>query len=184
MSSILRALKKLDEDVASRDGQTGGQEVKIKQVVHRRAHSPRFTYRIISIILAILLLSTVGWIMTRSAPKPPAPTPTPEQQPLPEPAKQQKQTPVVKPEIKQPQQSKPTPPPPETVFHTSPPQPVQRPDLTLGGILWSGVPERRQALINDRYLKEGDTIQGVTLIKIEKKSVTLQSGQDTWTLSI
>ena len=57
MSSILRALKKLDEDSMSREPGTGEQKQKIKmrQVVTRRTRSPRVTNRILFIVLAVLL---------------------------------------------------------------------------------------------------------------------------------
>jgi hypothetical protein len=58
-------------------------------------------------------------------------------------------------------------------------------DFILSGVLWSDNPERRVALINDRYLKEGeDVIEGVTVVKIERKTVILQAGDKKWTLSV
>lgn len=63
--------------------------------------------------------------------------------------------------------------------------PVQaRPQLILEGILWSENVKRRVALINDKYLKEGDTIKGVTIVRIEKKSVSLKFAEDTWTIRL
>ena len=58
------------------------------------------------------------------------------------------------------------------------------PGLILNGILWSDNPGRRVALINDRYLKEGEVIEGVTVVKIERNVVILQSGEKKWTLSV
>jgi hypothetical protein len=58
------------------------------------------------------------------------------------------------------------------------------PALKLTGILWSEIPGRRLALINSRYLKEGEKINGVTLIRIEEKEVAFQSGAETWTVEL
>ena len=60
----------------------------------------------------------------------------------------------------------------------------KHPQLTLNGILWADNAARRVALINDRYLKEGDEIKGASIIHIEKKAVTLQSGEETWTIRL
>jgi hypothetical protein len=54
------------------------------------------------------------------------------------------------------------------------------PQLTLKGILWSHLPARRVAIINSSHLKEGDKIQGVTVLKIGKNSVTLQADDKKW----
>jgi hypothetical protein len=43
---------------------------------------------------------------------------------------------------------------------------------------------KRIALINNRYLKEGDKINGVSIIQIGKKSVTLESGEEKWTIRL
>jgi hypothetical protein len=66
------------------------------------------------------------------------------------------------------------------------PQPgnPKHPQLSFSGVLWSDKPERRVALINDRYLKEGDEIDGVTVVKIEKLAITLQRGAEKWTLQL
>ncbi len=61
---------------------------------------------------------------------------------------------------------------------------TKRPEFILNGILWSAKADRRVALINDRYLKEGDTIEGVLVVRIEKAVVILKSGQETWTLRV
>jgi hypothetical protein len=60
----------------------------------------------------------------------------------------------------------------------------KHPVLNLTGILWSEVPGRRLALINSRYLKEGEKINAVTLIRIEEKEVTFQYGGETWTVEL
>jgi hypothetical protein len=56
--------------------------------------------------------------------------------------------------------------------------------LKLTGILWSEIKERRLALINELYLKEGDQVKGISIIRIDKNEVTLQSGVKTWTISL
>jgi outer membrane biosynthesis protein TonB len=61
---------------------------------------------------------------------------------------------------------------------------VHHPQFKLNGILWSKLPARRVVLIGDKYLKEGDKISGVTVFKIEKKTVIFQSGSETWTVRL
>jgi hypothetical protein len=60
----------------------------------------------------------------------------------------------------------------------------KHPEFSLSGVLWSNTPGKRVALINGRYVKEGDEIKGVSVIRIEKKQVTLQSGEETWTIKL
>jgi cytoskeletal protein RodZ len=61
---------------------------------------------------------------------------------------------------------------------------AKHPVFTLTGILWSESPARRLALINDRYLKEGEKINGATLIRIEETEVTFKSGVETWSIEL
>jgi hypothetical protein len=63
-------------------------------------------------------------------------------------------------------------------------KPTPHPEFVLNGILWSDNPDRRVVLINDRYLKEGEVIDGVSVVKIERQSVILQSGEEKWTLMV
>ena len=60
----------------------------------------------------------------------------------------------------------------------------KHPEFTLTGILWSDIPGKRVALINNRYLREGDEINGVSVTRIKRKEVTLQSGQEKWVIRV
>jgi hypothetical protein len=76
------------------------------------------------------------------------------------------------------------PNPSEAVTTPETAPPVNRPSFKLEGILWSEIPIRRVVVIGDKYLKEGDKISGVIIFKIDKKSVTFKSGNDTWTVRL
>lgn len=231
MSSILRALKKLDEESSTAQQEGGAPKINIRHVVPQSARPPRFNYRVISIVLTVLLLAAFGWIfMIRDNTPNPAPKPgtqheTQKKQESPE----NTAAPVPTPAAKTAGDTSSNTPSPQTgtkvnreettrniptpVGHTQPPaavpvvpQPVprrpsgampkpnptgpvptvtpNRPQFKFQGVLWSEKPERRVALINDKYLKEGDTINGVIILKIEKNSVTLQSGKDKWKLRV
>lgn len=231
MSSILRALKKLDEDSMSREPETSEQKQKIKmrQMVTRRARSPRVTNRILFIVLAVLLVGAAALIFMNSitsnkkpmmakkqddTPKKPVLTHLPKQPPSLKKELKKESPGELKPPAASGEKSKPStnaafpvsgqPAQPDTsrVKETIQPaadqklatqstnqqqlrKPPEHPDFILKGVLWSDNPERRVALINDRYLKEGDNvIDGVTVVKIERKSVVLQSGEKKWTLSV
>lgn len=188
MSSILRALKKLDEDSMSPEGQTN---VKMRRMVNRRAGAPR-VINLLSISLAILLLAAAAVIVMKSdwkqpvtkkqgtSPKKTALTPLPQQ-----PARST----ILKKELKKEPPGEPAAPV-ITVEPSGPsaipasPGSDRHPEFILNGILWSHIPGRRVALINNHYLKEGDDINGVSVIRIEKKAVTLQSGAEKWTIKL
>jgi hypothetical protein len=230
LSSILRALKKLDEDSMSREPETGEQKQKIKmrRMVTRRTRSPRVTNRILFIVLVVLLVGAAALIFMNSitsnkkplmtkkqddTPKKPVLTHLPQQVPTLKKELKKESPGELKPPAASGEQLKPST---KATFPVSG-QPVQRdtnrveetippaadqklanhtndqeqlikqtghPELILNGVLWSDNPERRVALINDRYLKEGDVIEGVTVVKIERKAVILQSGEKKWTLSV
>lgn len=272
MSSILRALKKLDEETRSQEGLAGIPKIEVDHMVTRH---PQSTFRkVIFITVPVLVLMVAVWVMFNSRPEkqpekpklPVATTQKPESSKAHAPASEQKKTtPDASPQSST--QSQPAvpaqpaaigeeetapPPPPEAPkdepVQTGPsgpapagrqksgsriaykrdadgrkimmpsrtglndgrsrpspfpvpqrsPQSAQtaqtstaaqnppkvRPQFTLEGILWSQNVKRRVALINDKYLKEGDTIKGVTILRIERKLVTLKSGDDTWSIRL
>lgn len=221
MSSILRALKKLDEDAIPLEDQTGNQKSNLRQMVNRRARGPRFKNRFLYISLAaslFVIAAAAALIIIKTAQEP-----TPEQKPDPSLAKKtefltttpsdtvtqeakrqprapekipvqqaiEKETkPESRPMVHPPKQhtiTAPAAPTPRVIGQNpapkSPMNPI-RPQLTLHGILWSDNKDRRVALIGEKYLKEGDIIKGATIIKIEKKSVTLQMDDDNWTIRV
>jgi hypothetical protein len=206
------------------------QEIKMRQMVTRRARSPRVTNRIFFIVSVVLLVGVTALILMNSKTSSKKPMMAKKQDDA---AKKpalthllQQQAPTLKKELKKesPGESKPPaisgeqlkpstkatspvsvqPAQPDTsrVEETLQPAADQKPanqtndqgqlikqteppDFILNGVLWSDNPERRVVLINDRYLKEGDVvIEGVTVVKIERKSVILQSGEKKWTLSV
>ena len=62
MSSILRALKKLDEDSMSREREAGEEKIKMRRIVTRRARVPRGINRLLFIVLTVLLLGAAALI--------------------------------------------------------------------------------------------------------------------------
>jgi hypothetical protein len=225
LSSILRALKKLDEDSMSREQETGEEKIKMKRIVSRRVRAPRGINRLLFIVLPVLLLGAAAWIVLNlnkqppetkkqdTSPKMPALTHFPQQVPTlkkelkkdatgelkpaagaGEPLKYQ--TKPVFPEsgrLQQPDSDRMGKDSQITADKTIAERTIDQkeliketkhPEFILNGILWSAKADRRVALINDRYLKEGDTIEGVLVVKIEKAVVILKSGQETWTLRV
>lgn len=249
MSSILRALKKLDEEAVPREGRSGEQNLKMRQSVNRRTRTPRIFNRYLFIISLVLLISTAALIIMNTKGKPaitkiqdtsPPPKKHQETPAIPETSltsvtrppsdltkgtkEERKEETKKKIEKVSPQEST----PPGTIKDQSKPstkpaisapgapggllqagrmrQQIQTANdknssvytnqqigpekknkqqgFILNGILWSDIPEKRVALINDRYLNEGDRINGVSVIRIEKKSVTLQSGSEKWTIKL
>jgi hypothetical protein len=213
VSSILRALKKLDEDSLSQANPRGDAKIKMRQLVDRKNRRPWQIHRVLVVLLVLLLSSTTVYLLIKgqgtgrqenikkgdaekvtvnpvappqrvtpaktpvatvvagagtSEPRQPAPIPI---QPLVQVAPSR---PVVEPVI--------TPTSPAEETETRSISKTNLPLLILNGTLWSETPERRVALINDRYLKEGDDLNGVTILQIAKNSVTLQRGQEKWTI--
>jgi hypothetical protein len=225
LSSILRALKKLEEDSMPQEGQTHEQKIKMRQMVIRRAKAPRVIIRFFSILLTILLVGTAVLIIMKSNGKHSI-TITKKQDTFPQrrPLTHLPQQPsTLKKELKK-ESSKESIPPaiivkqskPSTISASSEgernPQPGQvgeriqatagktidqqtnhqkelvkedkHPEFILTGILWSDIPGRRVALINNRYLREGEKINGVSVIQIKRKEVTLQSGEEKWDIRV
>jgi cytoskeletal protein RodZ len=231
LSSILKALKKLDEDSLSREPETNEQKqnIKMRQMVTRRTRSPRVTNRILFIVLVVLLVGAASWIIISSinskkepsltkkqddTPKKPALTHL-SQQASPLEKDLQKDSPgesilpaatrerlesstnpafsdsgrTVQPDASRVEEPVQPAADQKLVTQTTNQEqlikPTEHPEFILNGVLWSDNPERRVALINDRYLKEGDdVIDGVTVVKIERKAVILQSGEKKWTISV
>jgi hypothetical protein len=196
LSSILRALKKLDEDPISGEQETGAEKIKMKRIVKRRAGVSRVMNRRFFIVPAVLLLGAAAWIVIDSN-KQPLMTKKQDTSPgKPALTHLPRQVPILKKEL--PGEAKPAAVPGEqskrpaadkalaekTNGHKELIKETKHPGFILNGILWSANADRRVALINDRYLKEGDSIDGVLVVKIEKAAVILQSGEETWTLRV
>lgn len=217
MSSILRALRKLDEDSISRESPPGEQKVKMKYMVHQPTKTSRVITRTLLAAVALLSVITVILILewnprsikeqtpqpveertprpekNRQVQPPEAKLPQPVQGPVPRPVKER----PIRPEGKQRQPLErletPTPiiqsptakiPAREAAKPGPSIKETKHPALNLEGILWSQEAARRLALINNRYLKEGDTIEGASIVRIGKKEVTFQMGDEKWTMHL
>ncbi len=222
MSSILKALKKLEEDTAPREGESREPQNQMRRVVKRRTRSPWLLNRLLPALAVGVVIAGAVWFFTLSdgtvpVNKKQAEAVEREKKAVEKPVKKTVEKAVEK-AAETNRVDRKTPPPssslpsrdkqPEPLLHrqvpvspsvvppVSSPEPVKgpgksivspnkpKPNLTLQGIIWSQTPEKRQALVNDRYLKEGDTIKGAEIFKIEKKSVTLRMGKQTWTIGM
>lgn len=211
MSSILRALRKLEADSnREQDSST----IKTKQSLSRKTGISRDTYRLLSIILAVMLTAAAAWIILNSSKAPPE-TKIKEQSLEKPAAVSQQQSPSLKTESKNESQLSPgsreqsqpksataalatektTQPGTERTAEAARPEDkagtqneltrqTEHTQFILKGVLWSDKPGRRVALINDQYLNEGDVIDGATVIKIERRAVTLQAGEKEWIIRV
>lgn len=212
MSSILRALKKLEEESTpgKSESQPVEQKIKKSRLKNQWTRTPLAINKFLFVLVFFLLLGIAGWLIINRTGKPgmekqqdtssvsPSIIIPPQVPALKEASPRESPA-----DVRSGEQSKPsTGVPgsnsrrlPQSPKAEEPVQPVtdnmfdrgtqpKHPVLTLTGILWSEVPGRRLALINSRYLKEGEKINGVTLIRIEEKEVTFQYGGETWTVEL
>ena len=56
------------------------------------------------------------------------------------------------------------------------------PGVNFEGIIWDIDPAKRYALISGEYLKEGESKNGITLLRIRRDSITLKEGDRQWML--
>ncbi len=213
MSSILRALKKLEEDstLQKNESQPAEQKIKKSRLKYRQSGASPAINKFLFVLAAILLLGIAGWLIknwtgqpgmekqqdTSSTGSPsiniPPQVPALKEASPRESLVDEKSDEQTNPSAGVPSSNSSRPLQPAKA--EEPIQPVadktfnretkaKHPALSLAGILWSEVPERRLALINSRYLKEGEKINGVTLIRIGEKEVTFQSGEETWTVEL
>jgi len=200
LSSILRALRKLDEETLHPEDHTGDRKIKMKRMINRRARTPMLIKRLLFISLALLLLSTAVLIIVKSsrnpsisseesAEEPPVETTPPaitSEQSRPAEisvfSEKGRQTRSGKEADRvQPATGK------RITQKTAVQSKMEKNNETgfiLNGIIWSDNPAMRVALINGQYLKEGDSIDGVSVIEIKEKAVTLQRGQEKWTIRL
>ena len=59
---------------------------------------------------------------------------------------------------------------------------LQKADMVLQAIAWAPEPTKRIAVINGSIVKEGETIEGFTLMRIRKDDIVLNDGRKTWQL--
>lgn len=52
--------------------------------------------------------------------------------------------------------------------------------ITLQAIAWSEDPARRFAVVNERIAREQQTIDGITLVRIEKNGICFREGGKEW----
>lgn len=213
MSSILRALKKLEEESTPRENesQPAAQKIKKSRLKYRHSGASPAINKFLVVLAAFLLLGISGWLIINRAGKPgmekqqdtpstgsPSISIPPRAPALKEASPRESPAEVISGEQSKPSagmsgsESDRSPGPTKA---EAPIQPVagntfdreaksKHPSLNLTGILWSEVPGRRLALINNRYLKEGEKINEVTLIRIEERGVAFQSGAETWTVEL
>ncbi len=81
MSSILRALKKLDEESASGSQTAGGHHIDMKEVVHRRSASPWSGSRIMVVFAVVLFMAVAGWLLLNPPWNPSVTEPSPPAEP-------------------------------------------------------------------------------------------------------
>jgi hypothetical protein len=55
--------------------------------------------------------------------------------------------------------------------------------LTLQALAWAPEPERRFTVINNQIVREGGSIGGMTVVRIEEAQVVLRKDGILWTLS-
>jgi hypothetical protein len=59
---------------------------------------------------------------------------------------------------------------------------LQSAELILQAIAWAPEPSRRIAVVNGSIVKEGDSVDGFTLMRIRKDDIVLNDGRKTWQL--
>ncbi|MCP4213976.1 MAG: GspB domain-containing protein [bacterium] len=248
MSSILRALKKLDENAAADENQVDIETTKMKRVVRERAGSSRTVNRVVFAVSLLILLGITGWIVNKvfNVTEPPLDSRVVPALEKPESNsagmnKQKSPTPPrgegtpardagdeVYAEIPGPRTSRETVEPGKAAApgaHSPLPEKdnkyrdgrdgiienrkntTSRPPATnsdprsfsrqekqtrtakpphfpLEGIVWSKTAKRRLALIDDQYYKEGETIKGAVIVRIEKKAMVIRWGDENLTIHL
>lgn len=186
MSSILKALKTLDETSPPAEKLDSVQKQKMKMLVNRRVKGPWLVNRFLPIALAVLFLGAVGWFISGQKNKL-----------TPEPASNDHRLNnhrLDEPGVSAPSSIIPTVPAQKlsmsvTPLNTSTPPKKETPPtgkkiipqwLDLQGIIWAEEPGNRHVIINGKDLKIGEFIKGNAVIHIGKESVTLQSGEEKW----
>ena len=59
---------------------------------------------------------------------------------------------------------------------------LQNPNLDLQAIAWSPEAAKRIAVVNGSIVREGETVEGFTLMRIRKDDIVLNDGRKTWQL--
>jgi hypothetical protein len=158
MSIIYDALKKVEKKVHPAQNETQGISVEKKR-------NPALTSYVVPVLIACFLIVAVGILFTTMRQKPQAPLAAPlkvsPQVSLPAAAPVVTQTPL-----------------PQTEASSQPSQP---PQLTLNGIFFSQ--DGGYALINNEIVREGDVVQGVTVLRILADEVDLDYNGSPFKLS-
>jgi len=215
LSSILRALKKLDEDSVSKGKEVEPRKTGIKEVVTRRTGGPLGFHRILVWVFVFLVVGSAAWVaiaiysnkktpgtqtvklssqkpvsISKEVNRPVSAVPVDRNLPGASGGEKEREIPATGEEKQDFTGSRGESPIPSTEQSTPPgpgssekPQ-ASYPNMVLNGILWSDNSNRRVVLLNDRYMKEGEVFNGVSVVKIEKNSVTLRWGKETWTLKL
>lgn len=202
MSSILKALKKLEDEFPRKnESPTWSQNIDTKRTIKKRAQRFLYSHNITGLLLGTIIVIFGIWFFTTSVPlsdhesgkidiqKPNHVAdkiniiPKPKQKKMAASGKPQKST------IKTQAKSKPLPlkkaglkkdktvnpdkkKEPETPALLSP----KNSSLKLQAISWAQDPKKRIAVINGMIVREGDTVEGYSLSRIGKDDVIVKKG--------
>lgn len=156
MSIIYDALKKVERKVHPAQNETPGISVEKKR-------NPALTSYLVPVLIVCFLIVAAGILFSAVRQKPQAPLAAPL-----------KVSPVI---------TQMPPPQPEALPLSSeaPSQPSQPPQLTLNGIFFSQ--DGGYALVNNEIVREGDVVDGVTVVRILSDAVELDYNGSPFKLS-
>ena len=202
MSSILKALKKIEGRKAETKLPTWPYRINNRESMSRHVNSTWHRHKILGILIVVFAVALAGKLYYGSRPSPESMAPEADlsiKTVMPAAPEGKVET-----DRHQAQAGEEPMPPSPTVYReaspsealdTSPaeaflrtavevPQttPKDNAGLTLQALVWSEQPEDRFAVINGSILREGSTIEGSVVARIEPDSVTMRSGGTTWNL--
>lgn len=208
MSSILKALKKLEREGAPPDSLHARMakryvDPKAEQAAERRSRrtSRIQTWSLLAVGLALVVFGLYWWVQghrpanINPAPAtPPSQPKRPDKPPAPS-AAAPTETPASMattvapaaadaqpPRATHSDQTMRTPSASATEKPLQPSAPPPKPALSLEGIVWSQDVQQRMAVVNGRMLTEGMQIDGVDIVSIGQDDVTVRQGSRQWKL--
>lgn len=199
MSSILKALKKLEGEVPPGGGvPSSSKRVDVRKAVLKRVRRVKGEWLLNRVLLGLLagtILLVGTWMLLGRGPAPD-----------PEPSSEETRTaslaadsgadrePVESPRIERPMPPSPGPmisgeaaqpeagpvelqeAPPAPAPETEPPAAIDPARLKLEAVVWSNKAGKSFVVINGRILRAGDTIDGASITEIGRDFVTLEAG--------
>ena len=224
MSSILKALKKLEDEFPRKAGEKASlpQPPGVKKTMRRwEINSGRFA-SVLWAALIVVVLATAGWFLmyVLSPDEPPSPVAELPQAPLPSVAEQRRPVaPVIapspadrslprqKPAVRRKRRASPTATktatlpaepvgkesrwqqratPPAAVrrsgTQTSTELPILKTGLELQAVSWAQNPKNRIAVINGSIVREGGSIEGYAVVRIDEDQVVVRKDLSQWRL--